>query len=207
MKPPTSLIEPFESNKKHCTASYHVCHDFGQEIYVHAKLHSLINRLNSNRLACFKSWLLRKDSHSTCRLQPIQKNVRNYHFVVDSKEIWQLIRFAIEISTMSITQFKCRIRLILSSSFAVLFFSFIRSCCFFPIDLLLSIICFIRILFRRQFFVFVCRKFQYKYFFFAPSVFQLWKFLSRENCSRKSHGTNRKEKRINRRAHIIVCWF
>lgn len=163
--------------------------------------------MNLNRLACFKSWLLRKDSHSTSRLQPIRKNVRNYHFVVDSKEIWQLIRFAIEISTMSITQFKCRIRLIPSSSFAVFFFHSFEVVVFpyWFAAFFLSFASF-EFFFVANFSSSFAENFNINTFFCTLCLSTV-KILVSWKLFKKIAWNESQEKRINRRAHIIVCWF
>lgn len=81
------------------------------------KLLNLINRLNLSRFAVLNS--------DYCEKSPIpqftKKTLKIITFVVDSKEIWHLIKFDFEISTLYITQ--SNVMFILLSSDAVLFFS------------------------------------------------------------------------------------
>lgn len=69
-------------------------------------------------LCCFKFWLLRKISNSTIYKK---KTLKIITFVVDSKEIWHLIKFDFEISTLYITQ--SNVMFILLSSDADIFSS------------------------------------------------------------------------------------
>lgn len=143
---------------------------------------------------------MRKISNSTI----YKKTLKMITFVVDSKEIWHLIKFDFEISTLFITQ--SNVMFILLSSDAVLFSSF-----WFEI---VSIVGAFYLFHRSHFFGNFSSSFAENFninTYFAPSVFhvRIWCRASYRvvKSVRKSNKMNCKEKQINPQAHIIVCWF